>query len=110
MAYSQQRNNANPYRSLFPFFLIIAVVLLLIWRLILSPAMFPGPSHCPEGTGLYYVQPGDSCWHIAKMHNCSLEKLQELNPKVQCDPLMPGASLCLPPLKSAFSSVASHTV
>lgn len=105
LAYSQHPMDVNPYRTLFPFFLIIAVVLMLVWRLILSPAVFPGPPICPEGTGLYYVQPGDSCWAIAKMHDCSLEKLQHLNPKVTCEPLMPGTSLCLPPLASPFSSI-----
>ncbi|KAF6748425.1 hypothetical protein DFP72DRAFT_916691 [Ephemerocybe angulata] len=108
LAHSRHPMDVNPYRTLFPFFLIIAVVLLLVWRLILSPAMFPGPSQCPEGTALYYVQPGDSCWAVAKMHGISLEKLQQLNPKVQCDPLIPGTSFCLPPLKSPFTSMKGH--
>ncbi|KAJ3525756.1 hypothetical protein NMY22_g10441 [Coprinellus aureogranulatus] len=82
LAHSHHAFDTNPYRALFPFFLIIAVVLLLIYRLILSPAIFPGAPTCPQGTELYYVQPGESCWAIAKMHDCSLEKLQALNPKV----------------------------
>ncbi|TEB38534.1 hypothetical protein FA13DRAFT_1724489 [Coprinellus micaceus] len=103
LAYSRHTMDSNPYRALFPFFLIIAVVLLLIYRLVLSPAIFPGSPPCPAGTDLYYVQPGDSCWKIAKLHDCSLEKLQTLNPKVSCAPLVPGSSLCLPPLKSPFN-------
>ena len=105
MAHSQLFNQGSPYRSLYPFFLIIAVVLLLIWRLIVSPTLYPGPSQCPPETALYYVQPGEYCWKIAKMHSVTLERLQELNPKVQCDKLMPGTSLCLPPIQSLFSSL-----
>ncbi|TFK42134.1 hypothetical protein BDQ12DRAFT_353769 [Crucibulum laeve] len=84
------------YRSLFPFFLIIAVVLLLIWRLILSPGLAPTPKWCPEGAVVYTVQPGDNCWEIARIHGCPFERFKELNQKLQCDHLMPGSSVCLP--------------
>jgi len=89
--------NTGAYRTLFPFFLIIAVVLLLIWRLILYPGLSVPTKKCPEGTKAYWVQPGDSCWEISNAHKCSFEKFKELNPKVECDPLMPGTSVCLPP-------------
>lgn len=87
--------NASAYRTLFPFFLFIAVILLLVWRLILSPGL-SAREDCPAETKAYFVQPGDSCWDIAKAHDLSLEQLQTLNPKLQCEPLMPGTSICLP--------------
>ncbi|KAG2022590.1 hypothetical protein CC2G_000327 [Coprinopsis cinerea AmutBmut pab1-1] len=105
MAYSRL-SNSNSYRSLFPFFLIIAVILLLVWRVVLAPNILTGNKRCPEDTSLYYIQPGDSCWDVAKTHGIDFEKFKALNPKVNCDPLMPGTSVCLPPLKSSFSSFA----
>lgn len=87
--------NGSAYRTLFPFFLLIAIVLLLVWRLILSPGL-SAHENCPAQTKAYFVQPGDSCWDIAKAHGVSFEQLQKLNPKVQCEPLMPGTTVCLP--------------
>ena len=91
--------NMGSYRTLFPFFLIIAVVLLLIWRLIVSPGLSATTRKCPEGTSSYWAQPGDSCWEISRKNGWSLDKFEEVNPTVVCDPLMPGTSVCLPPLK-----------
>ncbi|KAF8167270.1 hypothetical protein B0H34DRAFT_681203 [Crassisporium funariophilum] len=87
------------YRTLFPFFLIIAVVLLLIWRLVLSPGLSTPAKKCPLGTSSYWVQPGDSCWEITRKHGWTVDQFKENNPKVVCEPLMPGTSMCLPPLK-----------
>ena len=95
------RVNVGSYRTLFPFFLIIAVILLLIWRLILSPGLSTPAKKCPEGTSSYWVQPGDNCWEVSRQHGWTMDKFKEANPKVVCDPLMPGTSLCLPPLKDA---------
>ncbi|KXN85774.1 hypothetical protein AN958_10957 [Leucoagaricus sp. SymC.cos] len=79
----------------FPFFLIIAVIVLLVWRLVLSPGLSARES-CPTQTQAYFVQPGDSCWEIANTHGISLDKLQTMNPKLQCEPLLPGSTVCLP--------------
>jgi len=91
--------NPSAYRTLFPFFLIIAVVLLLVWRLIVSPALSsnaPTTKKCPEGTSSHWIQPGDNCWELARANGWTLEKFKEVNPKVVCDPLTPGTSVCLP--------------
>lgn len=96
------RVDVSSYRTLFPFFLIIAVVLLLIWRLIVSPGLSTPTKKCPEGTSSYWVQPGDNCWEVSRQHGWTLDKFKEANPKVVCDPLMPGTSLCLPPSKDAL--------
>jgi len=57
--------NISSYRTLFPFFLIIAVVLLLIWRLVISPGLSTPTKKCSEGTSSYWVQPGENCWEIS---------------------------------------------
>ncbi|KAF9561615.1 hypothetical protein CPC08DRAFT_425331 [Agrocybe pediades] len=94
----EHRPSTSPYRSLFPFFLIIAVSLLLIWRLLLSPNLTSSPQkRCPEGTSVHWIQPGQTCWEVSRQHGWTLDKFREANPKVVCDPLMPGTSVCLPP-------------
>lgn len=95
MAYRQ--SNKAAYRLLLPFFLIIAVVLLLIWRFIISPDL-SSPSHatCPEKSVKYEVQPGDTCWDISQTHQCSVETVMHLNPGLDCATLVPGAILCVP--------------
>lgn len=102
------RFNVQPsYRSLFPFFLIIAVVLLLIWRLILSPGLSTPVKRCPEGTASYWIQPGESCWELSRKNGWTLDKFKENNPKVVCDPLIPGTSVCLPLEKTKAKALAN---
>jgi len=93
--YGNRSHYRNPYRTLFPFFLVIAVVLLLVWRLVLLPTHKPPPP-CPERTLPYRIQSGDTCWDIVNQHNSSLEKLKNANPKTNCDKLIPGERLCVP--------------
>ncbi|KAJ4490225.1 hypothetical protein J3R30DRAFT_3693797 [Lentinula aciculospora] len=88
--------NTNSYRTLAPFFLLIGVVLLLIWKLVFYGWSTP-PSPCPaNATTPYMVQPGDYCWELARAHNCTLEELESLNPDVNCGTLLPGTIVCLP--------------
>ena len=90
--------NAGAYRTLFPFFLLISAVLLLVWRLVLSPTLSTASVKlCPKAQTIpHLVQPGDTCWEIAKAQGCSLEELKELNAKAHCDKLMPGEVVCVP--------------
>ncbi|KAJ8520883.1 hypothetical protein ONZ45_g2346 [Pleurotus djamor] len=89
------RNANSPYRILFPFFLGIGVILLLIWRLIVYPGLSPPPPPC-QNSRLYIAQPGDNCWEIAQTFHCPWEEFKELNTKVDCEHLMPGTSICVP--------------
>jgi len=93
----------SPYRTLFPFFLMIAVVLLLVWRLIVSPIVLStnpasGDSCSAKGMKPYWVQPGDTCWEIARANSCTLDQLKEANKAIECKLLMPGSTVCLPAL------------
>ena len=90
----------SAYRSLFPFFLIIAVLLLLVWRLLVQPSLSSPvvtPKRCPEGTASHWIQPGQSCWELSHERGWSLAQFKEANPKVNCEPLLPGTTVCLPP-------------
>ncbi|KAJ7842196.1 hypothetical protein B0H14DRAFT_2781160 [Mycena olivaceomarginata] len=88
--------NTSAYRTLFPFFLLIGVVLLLVWRLILSPGLAAPKNPCPPHATKYLVEPGDSCWEISRTHGCSLDDFKKFNTKVNCDRLMPGTTVCIP--------------
>ncbi|KAJ7213484.1 hypothetical protein GGX14DRAFT_618800 [Mycena pura] len=89
-------STAGAYRTLFPFFLLIGIFLLLVWRLVLSPGLAAPKPACPDGSARYLVEPGDTCWEIARVHGCSLDDLKKLNDKVECERLMPGMTVCLP--------------
>ncbi|TFY80648.1 hypothetical protein EWM64_g3366 [Hericium alpestre] len=88
----------NPYRMLFPFFLLIMVVLLLVARLFVFPgSREPSPAVlCPENSTASAIVPGDTCWDIAEDHSCKVEDLRHLNPELKCDALRPGDWICVP--------------
>ena len=92
------------YRTLFPFFLIIAVTLLLIWRLAFSPTIAT-PAPCPSTTISYVIQPGDTCWDIARRYNSTLDKIRIVNPKIVCSELHPGERVCVPDEESSISRI-----
>jgi hypothetical protein len=82
---------------LFPFFLIIIVVLLLVWRLVISPGLTPVKYlKCPEGSARVAVAAGDTCWRIAEAHGCGLEDLRKANADLVCERLIPGDQICVP--------------
>lgn len=82
---------------LFPFILIIIVVLLLVWRLIVFPGFTPVKySKCPEGGTRVVVAAGDTCWKIAEAHGCRLEDLKKGNANFVCERLIPGDKICVP--------------
>ncbi|KAH8835034.1 hypothetical protein DL96DRAFT_1702039 [Flagelloscypha sp. PMI_526] len=99
--------NAGAYRTLFPFFIIIGTILLLAWKFIIQPSFShthgiqcPSFSDVNDGSmhnsSAYIVQPGDTCYEIAKSHHCDWALFAVLNDGVKCERLMPGTSLCLP--------------
>ncbi|KAF8204114.1 hypothetical protein BJ912DRAFT_1037410 [Pholiota molesta] len=107
----QTPNGPSPYRSLFPFFLIIAVLLLLVWRLLIQPSLSSPaitPKRCPEGTASHWIQPGQSCWELSRERGWTLADFREANPKVNCEPLLPGTSVCLPPPAGAGASALKN--
>ncbi|TIB77308.1 hypothetical protein E3Q22_02426 [Wallemia mellicola] len=79
----------SPYRPLLPFFVIVAVILLLLVKFIYSG----NTSICPDDLIEYKISRGDTCWDISQTHSVALDWLQE---KYNCDKLIPGTRMCLP--------------
>ncbi|EOR00789.1 hypothetical protein E3P92_01254 [Wallemia ichthyophaga] len=77
----------SPYRPLLPFFLIVAVVLLVLVKFIYSGSS----THCKHGE--YTISKGDTCWGIAMSQHVPLDQLQQSLP---CNALIPGTRICLP--------------
>ncbi|EPS97855.1 hypothetical protein FOMPIDRAFT_161441 [Fomitopsis schrenkii] len=96
--------NIYAYRMLFPFLLVVAVVLLLVIRLAFyntsSDVPPPHAALCPNGSEPVQVQAGDTCWNLSQARNSTLEEFLNLNPTVDCNSLMPGQNICLPTSQS----------
>ncbi|KAF8273855.1 hypothetical protein EI94DRAFT_1079986 [Lactarius quietus] len=90
-------STGSPYRVMFPFFLIVIVVLLLVWRVVVSPGLVPVKYPvCPEGSSRVTIVAGDTCWRIAEAHGCGLEALKSVNAGLRCEGLIPGEQICVP--------------
>ncbi|KAI0801414.1 hypothetical protein C8Q74DRAFT_489984 [Fomes fomentarius] len=95
---STSRNN-NAYRVILPFFLIVAVILLLVIRLVYSstPVNPPQAILCPGSSEAHHVVSGDTCWDLAQARGCSVEDILAVNKDLQCEALSLGQAICLPP-------------
>ncbi|THH08347.1 hypothetical protein EW145_g2765 [Phellinidium pouzarii] len=90
-----RNRNRNAWRQLLPFFLIIIVFLLLVFRL--SPSMFKSrPFSCAEHSRPYTIKPGDACWAISEEYGTTLDNLRAINPGVDCAALKRGQRICVP--------------
>lgn len=87
------RAKHEDWRYLAPWFVIVAVVLLLLFRYINSSTQ--APLECGEGMENYVVAKGDSCWKIANDRGWSVEGLREANGGLDCEKLVPGDQLCV---------------
>lgn len=88
------------WRQLAPFFLIIGVFMLLVYKYITSAGTHlptaPPPVACPDGLDRYVVHTGDTCWDIARTHQWTVDELVATNKEVDCDKLQIGRELCVP--------------
>ncbi|KAI0640249.1 hypothetical protein C8Q77DRAFT_121917 [Trametes polyzona] len=98
----QTSRTDSAYRVLLPFFLIVVVVLLLVFRLVHpSPSNPPEAIHCPGSSQAYNVARGDTCWALSQAQGCTVQDILDLNSGLNCDALRPGQANCLPSHQSA---------
>lgn len=76
-----------------PFFLIVVVFLLVVYRFLYS---IPAPKHCAEGLENYKISKGDTCWQIATDKQITVDELTTYNAGLDCDHLAIGSRLCVP--------------
>ena len=100
----ENQNDRLAWRQLAPFFLIIGVFLLLVYKYVTSassrlppPAAPAPPVVCPDGLDRYVVRQGDTCWEIARAHQWTVGELVAANKEVDCDHLQIGRELCVLP-------------
>jgi LysM repeat protein len=90
-----RKGNNEAWRYLLPFFLLVSVFLLALFRF-LGRAATPTPLVCAGNSVRYLVNPGDSCWAIANDHGVSVADLVRLNQGVKCSLLQAGSEICVP--------------
>ena len=81
------------WRYLAPFFLLVALFLLVVWRF-LGPPMTSVT--CEQGLKLYRISKGDTCWQIAQERDMTVDALTKINKGLNCNNLMPGKRICVP--------------
>lgn len=79
-----------------PFFLMVLVVLLALYRFLGSTVNAHAPLLCPDHSIRYVVKPGDSCWAITNERGFIVDDLTKLNPGMDCSQLKAGAEICIP--------------
>ena len=79
-----------------PFFLLVSVLLLALYRFLGSAASTTMPLVCGENSARYLVKPGDSCWAIANERGATVEDLMKLNQGIDCSLLNAGREICVP--------------
>lgn len=86
------------WRYMAPFFLLLALVLLVVWRFFGPPVFPPGDSgvRCPQGAVEYRVAAGYTCWAIAEEARTTVEELERLNRGLECERLQVGRRICVP--------------
>lgn len=87
----------SAYRVILPFFLIVAVILLLVIRLAHSSTSDPNNViYCPGTSEVYHISRGDTCWDLAQTRGCSVDDILDVNSNLKCEKLVPGQPICLP--------------
>ncbi|KAI9067166.1 carbohydrate-binding module family 50 protein [Trametes sanguinea] len=89
----------SAYRVILPFFLIVAAVLLLVFRLVHSstPMIPPETTRCSGANEAYTVVRGDTCWELSQTRGCTVQDILNANEGLKCEALRPGQAICLPP-------------
>lgn len=56
------------------------------------------PMSCPDGTELYTVRDGDSCWSLGDSRGISVDDVIHFNAGLNCEKLLIKSRICLPQL------------
>lgn len=92
---AMRKGDGKAWRYMLPFFLLVSVFLLALYRF-LGSAAAPTPVACAENSVRYLVKPGDSCWAIANDRGATVADLMRLNQGMECSLLKAGRVICVP--------------
>lgn len=90
-----RKGNDAAWRYMLPFFLLVSVALLTLFRYVGS-ASAPTPLMCGDNSVPYSVIAGDSCWAIADSRGVTIADLEKLNVELDCTLLKAGTGICVP--------------
>jgi len=90
-----RKGNSEAWRYMLPFFLLVLVSLLLLFRF-LGFSAAPTPLTCAENSIRYEVKSGDSCWAVADHRGVAVADIIRLNPGLDCILLKAGREICVP--------------
>jgi hypothetical protein len=95
-----QHYQKESWRMMMPFFLLVAVFLLVVFWWVGRPAATevaaPTPVVCGEQSTPHIIKEGDTCWSIAEKYGANVEVLKRENSRLDCDRLQIGAGICVP--------------
>jgi len=90
------RHKDDSWRYLAPFFLLVCLFLLLVFRLMRGGSSDPSAGvKCQDSYMPYTITNGDTCWNIAQKHGMEVGQLQQSNPGLNCDPLHLDVVICV---------------
>jgi len=93
-----RKGNDAAWRYMLPFFLLVSVALLALFRYVGS-ASTPTPLICGDNSIPYLVKLQDSCWAIANDRGATVADLEMLNQGIDCSLLHAGSEICVPATK-----------
>jgi len=86
----------DSWRYLAPFFLLVCLFLLLVFRLLHGGSSDPTAGvKCRDSYIPYVITNGDTCWNIAQKHSIEVQQLQQSNPGLNCDLLHLDSVICV---------------
>jgi len=90
-------DNTTSYRYFLPFLLLVVVFLLIViappWK---QNFAFSKSIECEKGSIKHNIRSGETCYALSQKYATTVEELAKLNPKLSCDDLQIGQSICAP--------------
>lgn len=90
-------DNTSSYRYFLPFLLLVVVFLLMViappWK---QNFGFGRSTACDDGGIRHDIRSGETCYALSQRYSTTVEELIKLNPKLSCDNLQVGRSICVP--------------
>ena len=95
-----KEQNRRAWRYFFPFFLLVGLFLLAVFRVVRGGGPAAGAERpvvtCDGSSEPYTIVLGDTCWDVADKFGIEVDALTAANPGLDCQQLVPGHGMCVP--------------